>query len=105
MQELEKLKPVTLQLQIEKDKLGKKYAIIKNNNNETAFFIRLKVRDKQTNELVLPVFFEDNYITLFHGEQKKIEIDLSHLKPEISSGNLQLETEAWNSLVIKKDLE
>jgi mannosylglycoprotein endo-beta-mannosidase len=104
MQELEKLEAVKPDLQIEKDKSGKRLATITNNSNETAFFTRLKVTSKQTNQLVLPVFFTDNYLTFFPGEQKTIEIDLSHLSPEIDLENLQLELESWNSEVIRKDL-
>ncbi|MCD6354373.1 MAG: hypothetical protein J7L95_02385, partial [Prolixibacteraceae bacterium] len=104
MRELEKLKSVQLQVQIKKDEQGKRALIISNNSNETAFFTRLKVTDKQTNELILPVFFEDNYITLFPGEQKKIKMDLSHLPSEIKSENLQLELETWNSKVVRKNL-
>jgi len=104
MQELEKLQPVTLQLQIEKDEQGRRFAVITNNGNETAFFTRLKISDKQTNELVLPVFFEENYLTFFHGEQKKIAIDLSHLSSEIKLENLQLELEPWNGTAVKQDL-
>ncbi len=104
MQDLEKLQPVSLQLQIEKSEPGKRIAVITNNHKETAFFTRLKVTDKQTNELVLPVFFEDNYLTFFQDEQKKITIDLSHLSPEIKLENLQLELETWNGTMIKQDL-
>jgi hypothetical protein len=104
MQELEKLQPVTLQLQIDKSEPGKRIAIITNNHKETAFFTRLKVTDKQTNELVLPVFFEDNYLTFFQGEQKKIAIDLSHLSTEVKLENLQLELESWKGPVVKQDL-
>ena len=104
MQELEKLEEVKPDLQIKNDKSGKRLAVITNNSNETAFFTRLKVTVKQTNQLVLPVFFTDNYLTFFPGEQKTIEIDLSHLSPEIDLENLQLELESWNSEVIRKDL-
>ncbi|MBK6284577.1 MAG: hypothetical protein IPF54_19840 [Draconibacterium sp.] len=104
MQELEKLQPVTLQLQIDKSEPGKRIAIITNNHKETAFFTRLKVTDRQSNELVFPVFFEDNYLTFFQGEQKKIAIDLSQLSPENKLENLQLELEPWNGTMIKQDL-
>ncbi len=46
--------------------------------------MRLKISDKHSGELVLPVFMEDNYITLFPGERRQIEIDLSHLGKEIN---------------------
>ncbi len=104
MQELEKLQPVTLQLQIDKSEPGKRIAIITNNHKETAFFTRLKVTDRQSNELVLPVFFEDNYLTFFQGEKKEIAIDLSQLSAEIKLENLQLELESWKGPVVKQDL-
>ena len=104
MQELEKLTPVQLQVKIERDKHDVKYITISNNSNETAFFTRLKLTDKQTSKLVLPVFFEENYFTLFPGEKKKIWIDLSHLDSEIGPEKLQLKIESWNSPVIVKNL-
>lgn len=63
---------------------------------ETAFFMRLLISDKKSGELVLPVFMEDNYITLFPGETRKIEIDLSHLNEDARSSQLQLEVAPWS---------
>jgi len=96
-QDLETLRPASIDLKTEKDKAGKQYVSVKNTGRETAFFTRLKVMDKSTKDLVLPVFFEDNYITLFPGEEKKLKIDLTHLPPEIKPGNLVLQAEPWNS--------
>lgn len=104
MQELEKLEAVNLQLQVEKETSGRTVAFIQNNTNETAFFTRLKVVDKKSGELLLPVFFSDNYITIFPGEQKKIEIDLSNLPAEKRNTSLQMVLEPWNGLLIKQDL-
>lgn len=94
---LEQLKSVTPQIKIREDKSGVKRALISNSEDETAFFIRLKVTDKQSGELVLPVFFEDNYFTLFPGEEKEVWIDLSQLPKHIDSDKLKIEAEAWNS--------
>ena len=99
-QQLEQLKPVTPQIKIRDDKSGRKIAQIKNKGQETAFFIRLKVTDKLSGELVLPVFFEDNYFTLFPGEEKELWIDFSHLQKEINTDNLQIEADAWNSTLV-----
>jgi len=104
VKDLNKLKPAKIQLDyktIEKDRL---LATINNNGSGIAFFIRLKVINKRTNKLALPVFFEDNYITLFNKEQKKIWIDLSHLPDEIERNNLQLVIESWNGEIVKKDI-
>ncbi len=95
-QTLDQLKPATLQIEVREEKPLMKTAIIRNTGEETAFFVRLKVRDNQTQELALPVFFEDNYITLFPGEHKEVWADFSHLPKEINPENLQIEVEAWN---------
>jgi len=94
--DLNKLKPITLQIESEKVEGDRFFVMVKNKSNETAFFVRFKLINRQTNELVLPVFFEDNYITLFANEQKKIWIDLSHLTDEINRENLQIVAEPWN---------
>lgn len=95
--ELETLQPATLQLSTESGKSGQTWLHIKNNGKETAFFIRVKVVDKNSGGLASPVFLEDNYLTLFPGEEKKLEMDLSHLPAAIKTGTLVLQAEAWNS--------
>jgi hypothetical protein len=104
MQDLEKLEPVQLDLQLEKETSGRTIASLQNNSNETAFFNRLKVVGKEGGELALPVFFSDNYITLFPGEKKQVEIDLSKLLSAKRNEKLQLVLEPFNGPVIKKDL-
>src|SRR5690606_13758746 len=78
LQELNNLAPVTLQLIDAKTKAGKLTYTLRNSGSETAFFTRLRVIDEETDELMLPVFFNDNYLTLFPDEQKNIEIDITH---------------------------
>ncbi len=104
MQDFEKLEPVQLSIQLEKETTGSTIATLQNNSNETAFFNRLKVVEKSTGELVIPVFFSDNYLTLFPGEQKQIEIDLSNLPSAKRNENLQLVLEPWKGQLVKQDL-
>ena len=104
LQDLEKLESVQLQVKIEKEKEGKIYAIVSNNSDETAFFTRLKLINKGNGEMILPVFFSDNYLTLFPGVMKRIEIDLSNLNIVNRNKSLQLVLEPWNGQVIKQDL-
>lgn len=44
----------------------------KNTSNHVAFFIELSLRNGETQETFLPVFWEDNYISLLPGESKTI---------------------------------
>ena len=69
--------------------------MIHNSGMETAFFVRLKIVNGKGGELALPVFFSDNYITLFPGESREIGIDISHLQ-EGKSTSLWIENEGWN---------
>ncbi|MCX6329776.1 MAG: glycosyl hydrolase, partial [Bacteroidia bacterium] len=68
---------------------------ISNPNNETAFFIRLKITDSE-NKLVLPVFFTDNYFTLLPGDEKKVELDLILSNFPVNHDGFKLIVEGWN---------
>ncbi|HAM11406.1 MAG TPA: hypothetical protein DCP74_14325, partial [Bacteroidales bacterium] len=68
-EKLNELGKVTVTTEINKTGEGQSVIKISNPENETAFFIRLKVTDS-SNELVLPVYFTENYITLLPGDAK-----------------------------------
>ncbi len=95
-QELEKLKAPQLMIQVEKKTTKHRTITIENAGPETAFFTRMKVTDSESGEILLPVFFADNYLTIFPGEKKKIKVDLSHLPAKTDFNKIQLETKAWN---------
>jgi hypothetical protein len=42
--------------------------------NEMAFFIRISLVDKKTKERILPVFSNNNYISVLPGEQQTIQL-------------------------------
>jgi hypothetical protein len=90
-EKLNELKPVELQIESSPNA-----AQITNPSGETAFFIRLKLIDEKSGELVLPVFMSENYITLLPGETKRITIDRSLLPEKYKSKSLQLIAEGWN---------
>jgi hypothetical protein len=96
-QQLKQLKPVKPLLKTRKESAGRVIATVSNPTNETAFFIRLKMKNKKQNELALPVFFEDNYFTLFPGEKKELWIDVTQLPENTDSNDLLFEAEAFNS--------
>jgi hypothetical protein len=94
--ELEDLKAADIKVEISESDAGIIHAALDNRGEETAFFMRIKLSNKKSGELVLPVFMDDNYFTLFPGESRKIEIDLTHLKSDAKSSELQLEVAPWN---------
>ncbi len=45
---------------------------IENDSKNLAFFVEMSVRRSESEELVAPIFWDDNYITLLPGEKRKI---------------------------------
>uniref|UniRef100_UPI00321763C4 glycoside hydrolase family 2 protein n=1 Tax=uncultured Draconibacterium sp. TaxID=1573823 RepID=UPI00321763C4 len=101
--ELQKLSPVKLHVDLRKSEGEKWKAVVSNKTNSTAFFSRLKITDSATGDLVAPVFLDDNYITLFPGEQKQIAVDLTYLPKQVNTNNLILKLTPWNGEQIEKE--
>jgi hypothetical protein len=101
-EKLNELGKITLNSGVNKIDEGHFALSISNPNNETAFFIRLKILDSK-NDLVLPVFFTDNYFTLLPGEEKKVELDLT-LKNIPDNYKIKLVVEGWNIIQEEKEL-
>ncbi len=93
--QLEELRPVTLQVDQGNISDGKLSVSVENPADETAFFIRLKITD-DNNELLLPVFIDDNYFTLLPGEKRTCTIDLSHSGITEAAGDFFLAVEGYN---------
>jgi hypothetical protein len=94
-EKLNELEKVTVNTGIKKSGDGLSVIKISNTKNETAFFIRLKVTNS-SNEVVLPAYFTENYITLLPGEAKEITLDLSAGKADGGLNDLRLVIEGWN---------
>jgi len=96
-EKLNNLVKIPVRTDIKRSAEGHAIIEVSNQENETAFFIRLKIVNSR-NELVLPSYFTDNYFTLFPGDEKQVELDFG------SAGNLnkldevKLVTEGWNIL-------
>lgn len=63
---------------------------LKNNTNHIAFLVNLKVLDKKSGELLLPIFWEDNFINLLPGEERTV---CAHF---IGTAEASLKVEGWN---------
>lgn len=62
---------------------------IKNPTNHLAFMIHLDLRNKKNGESVVPIFWEENYITLLPGEERTVTgfchtKDLNGQQPEVT---------------------
>jgi len=67
---------------------------LENPNKSLAFFVRLKVDRGTRGEEILPVVWNDNYISLLPGEKRELKaiyraVDLGSAKPEV-------EVSGWN---------
>ncbi len=66
---------------------------IENNNPTIAFFVELLLIDKNTQEVLLPVIWSDNYISLLPNEKRIIEANYSIEK---NRENPELKIKGWN---------
>ena len=64
---------------------------IANRSRTPAAMLRLKALDRKTGELVLPVWYSDNYITLMPGESRTLTVCV---RREDCSGRLRFEVES-----------
>ncbi|MDN3596906.1 glycoside hydrolase family 2 protein [Zunongwangia endophytica] len=68
---------------------------INNSSNLIAFFINLKLQDKVSEAPILPVYWEDNFISLLPQEQRVLKVRFKH------DSDVALKVESWNSKTIK----
>jgi exo-1,4-beta-D-glucosaminidase len=66
-------------------------ATLHNPADTIAFFIELRISDKKTGQMILPVFWQDNYISLLPGEKRTIEAAFS-----VKNNQAVLTINGWN---------
>lgn len=66
---------------------------LENNNESMAFFVELLLYDKN-DELILPVIWSDNYISLLPGEKRKIES--YYYTEKIENNEPEVRIKGWN---------
>ena len=65
-----------------------------NSSDSPAFMIRVKTMNDKTKELVLPVYYEDNYLSLMPGESKTINIEIDEKR--LKKNDPSFYVEGWN---------
>jgi exo-1,4-beta-D-glucosaminidase len=89
---LGKLPPAELRVSAESENKGKITRVrLENTGRAPAFFVRLKVTAGAGGEEILPVLWEDNYVSLMPGEQR--EITARHAPAPLPV----VEVEGWNA--------
>ena len=64
---------------------------LENTGEVIAFLINLKLEDKNNGEPILPIFWEDNFISLLPGERRTLNATFKY------NTEVELKIEAWNS--------
>lgn len=67
---------------------------LKNPGDNLAFMVRLKLVRSGDGEMVVPIFWDDNYISLLPGEERTIEGYC--LKKDLNGQQPELKVEGWN---------
>jgi exo-1,4-beta-D-glucosaminidase len=70
------------------------HVTLENPSKHLAFFVRLKLDNSESGEEILPVIWEDNYISLLPGEKR--EITASYRTGELGTGRPKIEVSGWN---------
>jgi exo-1,4-beta-D-glucosaminidase len=67
---------------------------LENPSKTLAFFVRLKVEKGSNGDEILPVLWQDNYISLLPGEKR--EVTASYRTSELGTSKPQIEVSGWN---------
>jgi len=70
------------------------HVTLKNPSNSLAFFVRLKVNKGAKGDEILPVIWEDNYISLLPGEKR--EVTATYHASDLGSAKPTVEISGWN---------
>jgi exo-1,4-beta-D-glucosaminidase len=70
------------------------HVTLTNPSKNLAFFVRLKVDNGPKGEEILPVIWEDNYISLLPGEKR--EITATYRTKELAGAKPSVEVSGWN---------
>ena len=76
------------------EKFGKVTLKVKNPSGSIAFFIFLDVINPATGQPILPIYWNDNYVTLLPGEERTYEA--SYFLSNADGSKPQLEVKGWN---------
>jgi exo-1,4-beta-D-glucosaminidase len=68
-------------------------ATLRNPGDSLAFFVELRVVDAETGESLLPVFWEDNYVSLLPGEERTLSARFRRASPD---REVELAYSGWN---------
>jgi len=105
MTQLEKLPPVKLAVAGRAMRRGGEEVArvtLSNPSQGLAFFIHLQIKQGSSERDVLPIVWEDNYISLLPGERR--EVTATYKVKDLGNAAAFLKVEAWNSEPVRISL-
>jgi hypothetical protein len=91
---LQQMQQAKIMVTVKKVSEGKLAVAINNpKNGPVAFFNRISLVNDQTKKRILPVFYNDNYVSVLPGEQKIVTIECT---PSLISGKTSVSVAGWN---------
>jgi len=94
---LSQLEKVKLRVSDRSERKGEEeitHVMLENPSKSLAFFVRLKVNKGTKGDEVLPVVWEDNYISLLPGERR--EVTATYRASELGAARPAVEVSGWN---------
>jgi exo-1,4-beta-D-glucosaminidase len=73
---------------------SKTHLLLENPSKALAFFVRLKIDKGKGGEEILPVWWQDNYISLLPGEKR--EITATYNSDQLGNAQPEVEVQGWN---------
>ena len=70
------------------------HVMLENPSKSLAFFVRLKVNKGKGGDEILPVIWQDNYISLLPGEKR--EVTASYRAKELGAAQPEVQVSGWN---------
>ena len=64
---------------------------LENIGDSIAFAVKLDTIDGKTGEVIVPVFWQDNYIALLPGQRRIINAEFNR-----DASNIKLDVQGWN---------
>src|SRR5258708_12293118 len=105
MTQLEKLPPVKLGVSGRAVRRGGEEiarVTISNPSHSLAFFVHLQIKQGSSERDVLPIVWQDNYISLLPGERREVTAD--YKVKDLGNTAAFLKIEGWNILPVKISL-
>ena len=92
---LKQMEPSQADVSINLEKSGMDYkaSVVVKSKDKISFFNRIYVFNKKTGERILPVFYSDNYFTVFPGEERAISLNFASNIPQ---EDILINVREWN---------